>query len=264
MTIVVKVGGAAGNAIPPVLENLARRTDWVLVHGGSDEVDRLGASLGRPSEYYTSPSGVVSRRSDPAHLEVLVMALAGTVQSRLVASLTGLGVRAVGLSGVDGGLLTARRKEGSRAVVDGRVVVVKDDRSGTIERVRADLLRLLLAAGMVPVVGPPAVTASGEIVNIDADRAAAAIAVELRAEALLLLTNVPGLLRDPNDPSTLIGNVPRDGVEAVLPLAEGRMRKKVLAAQDALAGAVPRVVIGSSGGPDPVDRALDGAGTVFA
>ncbi len=264
MTIVVKVGGAAGNAVAPVLENLARRTDWVLVHGGSDEVDRLGESLGRPSEYYTSPSGVVSRKSDPAHLEVLVMALAGTVQTRLVAALAGLGVRAVGLSGVDGGLLTARRKEGSRAVVDGRVTVVKDDRSGTIERVGADLLRLLLNAGLAPVVGPPAVTATGEVVNVDADRAASSIAVDLRAEALLLLTNVPGLLRDPKDPATLIERVPRDGVDAVLPFAAGRMRKKVLAARDALVGAVPRVVIGSSSGPDPVDRALNGAGTVFA
>jgi [amino group carrier protein]-L-2-aminoadipate 6-kinase len=264
MTIVVKVGGAAGNSVAPVLENLARRTDYVLVHGGSDEIDRLGAAMGRPSEYYTSPSGVVSRKSDPAHLEVLVMALAGTVQTRLVAALTGLGVRAVGLSGVDGGLLTARRKDGARAVVDGRVVVVADDRSGTIERVRADLLTQLLGAGYAPVVGPPAVTATGEVVNVDADRAAAAIASALRAEALVLLTNVPGLLRTKDDPATLVRRVPRDGVDAVLPLAAGRMRKKVLAARDALDGSVPRVVIGASSGPAPVDRALDGEGTVFA
>ncbi|HTT14771.1 MAG TPA: [LysW]-aminoadipate kinase [Thermoplasmata archaeon] len=263
MTLVVKVGGAAGNALDPVLADLARRSDYVLVHGGSAEIDRIGAAMGRPSEYFTSPSGVVSRRSDPAHLEALVLALAGAVQTALVASLTGRGVRAVGLSGVDGGLLTARRKEGSRAVVDGHVVLVKDDRSGTIEHVRADLLHLLLDAGWVPVVGPPAVTAAGEVVNVDADRAAAAVAVALRADALLLLTNVPGLQRDASDPTTVLPTVARDGIEAVLPFAGGRMRKKVLAAREALDGGVGRVVIGSSRGPEPVARALRGEGTVF-
>jgi [amino group carrier protein]-L-2-aminoadipate 6-kinase len=264
VTIVVKIGGAAGNAPAGVLENLARRTDYVLVHGGSDEVDRWGTALGRPSEYYTSPSGVVSRKSDPAHLEVLVLALPGAVQTRLVAHLNGLGVRAVGLSGVDGGLLMAHRKEGARAVVEGRVVVVKDDRSGTIERVRTELLRQLLDGGWVPVVGQPVLTAAGEIVNVDADRVAAAVAGALGAEALLLLTNVPGLLRDKENPGSRIDTVGRDEIESVLPFAAGRMRKKVLAAREALEHGVGRVVIGSSQGPDPVDRALKGDGTVFA
>ncbi len=111
MTLVVKVGGAAGNALDPVLDELSMRSDFILVHGGSDEVDRLGTALGRPAEYYTSPSGVVSRKSTPDHLEVVVLALAGAVQTRLVAGLAARGRSAVGLSGVDGGLLLARRKE---------------------------------------------------------------------------------------------------------------------------------------------------------
>ncbi|HTT73287.1 MAG TPA: [LysW]-aminoadipate kinase [Thermoplasmata archaeon] len=263
MTLVVKVGGAAGNELQPVLEELAHRTDYVLVHGGSSEVDRLGAALGRPAQYYTSPSGVVSRKSDPDHLEVLVLALPGAVQTEIVARLTGLGVRAVGLSGVDGGLLTARRKEGARAVEDGRVVVLRDDRSGSIEHVRADLLRLLLDAGWVPVVGPPAVTPQGEVVNVDADRAAAAVAGALGAETLVLLTNVPGLLRNKDDPATRIPHVARTEIESVVPLAAGRMRKKVLAARDALEAGVGRVVIAGSSGPEPVARALRGEGTVF-
>ncbi len=263
MTLVVKVGGAAGNAVAPTLDDLARRSDYVLVHGGSDEVDRLGTALGRPSEFYTSPSGVVSRKSDPAHLEVVVLALAGKVQTALVAALAARGVRAVGLSGVDGGLLRARRKEGAREVVDGRVLRVPEDWSGTIESVDATVLRALLSAGLVPVVGPPAVTARGEVVNVDADRAAAAVAVALGASDLVLLTNVPGLLREPADPSTIVREVDRASLDEVLPLAAGRMRKKVLAAQEALRGGVRRVVIASSQGPSPVARALDGGGTVF-
>jgi [amino group carrier protein]-L-2-aminoadipate 6-kinase len=262
MTIVVKVGGADGNASAAVISELAGRKDFVLVHGGSKEVDRLGEALGRPAEYYTSPSGVVSRRSDAAHLEVVVLALAGKVQTEIVAEFSKRGVRAVGLSGVDGRLLLARRKEGARAVVDGRTVRLADDLAGTIEQVDDGLLRLLLHAGIVPVVGPPAVTASGEVVNVDADRAAARIAVALGAEALLLLTNVPGLLRDPDDPTSVIPRVGREEFEQVLPLARGRMRKKLLAAREARDGGVPRVVIAPSGVAAPVQAALEGRGTV--
>ncbi|HXQ49091.1 MAG TPA: [LysW]-aminoadipate kinase [Thermoplasmata archaeon] len=263
MTLVVKVGGAAGNALDPVLDELAVRPDFVLVHGGSDEVDRLGAALGRPAEYFTSPSGVVSRKSTPAHLEVVVLALAGAVQTRLVAGLAARGRSAVGLSGVDGGLLRAHRKEGARAVTDGRVVRVEDDRSGTLDSVDPTILRLLLGAGLVPVVGPPAADPRGELLNVDADRVAAAVAVALGAETLVLLTNVSGLRRDPGDPSSVIAHVARADVGSVLPFAGGRMKKKVLAAQEALAGGVGSVVIASSQGKDPVARALAGAGTVF-
>ena len=263
MTLVVKVGGAAGNAVGPTLDDLAPRTNYVLVHGGSDEVDRLGTALGRPPEFYTSPSGVVSRKSDPAHLEVVVLALAGKVQTALVAGLAARGVRAVGLSGVDGGLLRARRKEGARAVVDGRVLRVADDLSGTVESADATFLRALLGAGLVPVVGPPAITEKGEVVNVDADRAAAAVAVALGASDLVLLTNVPGVLRDPADPTTLLREVDRRSMDEVVAIAGGRMRKKVLAAREALEGGVGRVVIASSAVPTPVTRALAGEGTVF-
>jgi len=264
MTTVVKVGGAAGNSIAGVLDDLVGRHDYVLVHGGSERVDRLVAALGRPAEYYTSPTGVVSRRSDSAHLEAVVLGLSGAVQTELVAALLTRGVRAIGLSGVDAGLLRARRKDGVREVVDGKVLRVRDDWSGTIEHVDAALLRSLLALGLVPVVGPPAVTERGEVVNVDADRVAAEVAVALRSEALVLLTNVPGLLRDRNVPASLIRSVARDEIDAALTVAEGRMRKKVLAARRAVEGGVPRVVIASSEGAAPVGRALAGEGTVFS
>lgn len=263
MTLVVKVGGAAGNGVEGVLADLAVRSDFVLVHGGSEEIDRLGNELGRPAEYYTSPSGAVSRRSHAAQLEVVVLALAGRVQTKLVASLSRLGANAVGLSGVDGSLLLARRKEGTRAVIEGRVVHLADDLSGTIESVNVHLLRLLLDAGIAPVVGPPAITATGEVVNVDADRVAARVAVALRAETLLLLSNVSGLLREPSDPTTVIPHVSRGEMDSALAVAQGRMRKKLVAAREALEGGVPRVVIASSRGSEPVGAALRGEGTVL-
>ena len=262
MTIVVKVGGAVGNSLGPVLDDLAARKDFVLVHGGSNEVDRLGDALGRPAEYYTSPSGVVSRRSTPAHLEVVILALAGKVQTAIVSEFAKRGVAALGLSGVDDHLLLARRKEGAREVVNGRTLRVTDDLAGTVEKVNSELLRTLLSAGVVPVVGPPAITDAGEVVNVDADRAAAQVAVALHAEALLLLTNVPGLLRDPDDPGSIVPAVEVGRFDSFLALAKGRMRKKLLAAREAREGGVAKVVISSSAGPSPVSSALAGKGTV--
>ena len=264
MTIVVKVGGAVGNSSAPLLDELAHRSDYVLVHGGSEEIDRLAAALGRPSVHYTSPSGVVSRRCDAAQMETVVLALAGKVQTELVAGLGARGARAVGLSGVDGRLLLARRKTGVRAVVDGKVIRLADDLAGAIEAVDAGLLRVLLAGGVAPVVGPPAVTAEGLVVNVDADAVAAAVAGALGAEALVLLTNVPGLLRDPADPTTVVPTVGRNDLDAALALAGGRMKKKMLAARDALAAGVGRVVIASSRADGPVARALAGGGTVLS
>ena len=100
--------------------------------------------------------------------------------------------------------------------------------------------------------------------NVDADAVAAAVAGGLGAEALVLLTNVPGLLRAREDPTSVVPSVPREGFDAALALAGGRMKKKLFAARDALAAGVPKVVIGPSRVDRPVDHALAGGGTVFA
>jgi len=185
--MVVKCGGNALVAREQVCADVAalvrqgRRV--VLVHGGSAEIERLGARLGIPQERLVSPSGVSSRLTAAATIEILLLALLGKVKPELVTWLLAQRVRAVGLSGVDGGLLRARRKPARRAVVDGRTVVVRGDHSGRIVGVAADLLSGLLDAGYTPVVSPPAIAEDGGIVNVDADRAAAAVAAALGARS---------------------------------------------------------------------------------
>src|SRR2546427_8313090 len=110
--MIVKVGGADGNDIDNVLIDLAPRKDFVLVHGGSKEGDALAEALGRPPKFLTSPSGVVSRYTDKDTMDVFTMALAGQLNTQIVARLRGLGANPLGLSGEDGGLLPGRRQEG--------------------------------------------------------------------------------------------------------------------------------------------------------
>src|SRR5438093_12773405 len=106
---VVKVGGAEGNGIDNVLIDLAPRRDYVLVHGGSNEVDRLAEALGRPIRWLTSPSGIVSRYTDRETMEVLTMALTGKLNTPIVPRHPPLAPPAVAPSALDAALLTGRR-----------------------------------------------------------------------------------------------------------------------------------------------------------
>lgn len=265
--IVVKVGGSAGNNYDALCDDIAALraggTALILVHGGSDETNRLGEALGHPPRFVTSPSGYTSRYTDRRTLELFLMAAGGLVNKGLVERLQARGVNAVGVSGLDGRLLEGKRKSTIRIVEDGRQKILRDDWTGTIERVHAGLLTALLAAGYLPVVAPLACSEAGEALNVDGDRAAAAIAAAVGAEALLLLSNVPGLLRAFPDESSLITAIPAGELEGYLPYAEGRMKKKLLGAQEALAEGVGRVILGDARVAQSITRALAGQGTTI-
>ncbi|MAG55681.1 MAG: acetylglutamate kinase [Planctomycetes bacterium] len=263
---VVKLGGAEGVGFENLAEDVATRwrDGWrgILCHGGSDATNRLSEALGRPPEFVTSVSGHVSRRCDRDTLEVFAQATA-LVNRRIVERLQATGVNALGLSGIDGRIIEADRKAAIRVVSDGRQRIIRDDWTGRPTRVNATLLRTLVEAGYLPVIAPLALSPAGEMLNIDGDRGAALVASTLAADALIILTNVPGLLRRFPDESTLIRHVPVTGLDDAAACAEGRMRKKVLGAREALDGGVARVVLSDARHDAPLTAALAGAGTVI-
>jgi [amino group carrier protein]-L-2-aminoadipate 6-kinase len=234
MTLVVKIGGGAGITTEHILREIAtyyaRGERVVLLHGCSDLTNTLAQQLGHPTRTITSPSGMTSRYTDAETLRIFAMA-AVSINSELVAQLQGFGVNALGLSGVDGRLLMARRKATVRSVTpDGRVQILRDDYTGQIELVNTGLLEALLYQGYLPVVAPIALSHDGERLNVDGDRAAAMVASALHADALAIMTNVPGLLSDPQDANTLIQHIPGERLEEYMQYAQGRMRKKLLGA----------------------------------
>ena len=125
------------------------------------------------------------------------------------------------------------------------------------------LLHLLLNAGYLPVIAPVAAGEKGEALNVDADRAAAMVAAALKAETLILLTAVPGLLKNFPDESTLIRQLTRSQLSAASDAAQGRMKKKVLGAEEALKGGVRRVIIADGRIQNPISNSLIGNGTVI-
>ncbi len=266
MTVVVKIGGAAAvdpaGALAGVAE-LAGSEDVVVVHGGSTAVDDLLDRLGTEPEYVQTPAGVTGRFTDETTMEAFTMAMS-RVNADLVVGLREAGADAVGLCGVDGGLLTGPRKSAVRVVEDGTRKIRRGDHSGRIERVDDGLLRMLVADGRVPVVGPPMLADDGVAVNTDADRAAAAVAAALGAR-LVLLTDVAGVYADPDDPATRIETVETpDGFGALEAAAEGFMRRKVMAVEEALRGGACGAVVADANADRPVRRALDGDGTRVA
>ncbi|SEI63603.1 N2-acetyl-L-aminoadipate kinase /N-acetylglutamate kinase [Deinococcus reticulitermitis] len=266
--IVVKVGGSSGIDYDAVCRDLAGRWKagerFVLVHGGSGETNRVAEALGHPPKFVTSPSGYTSRFTDRATLEIFEMVYCGKMNKGIVERLQRLGVNAVGLSGLDGRIFEGKHKDSVRSVEGGKVKVLRGDHTGTVEKVNTGLIELLLGAGYLPVLTPPAASYEGVAINVDGDRAAAALAVALKAEALLLLSNVPGLLRAYPDESSLIREIPAGDVEAYLDFAQDRMKKKVLGAAEAVAGGVGRVVFGDARAGEPVSAALAGQGTVVS
>ena len=266
---VVKLGGTDGVDFSAICRDAAdllhQGRRLVFVHGGSAEANALGASLGAPPKMITSPSGYTSRYTDRKTLEIFLMAVNGKVNSLLTEQLQMLGVNAFGMSGLDGRLLQATRKDSIQSIdaESGKRRMIRDDYTGKIECVNQALLTLLLNAGYLPVIAPVAVSEKGEALNVDADRAAAMIASSIQAETLILLTAVPGLMKNFPDESTLISQLTQSQLAEAGKAAQGRMKKKVLGAEEALRGGVNRVIIADGRIQNPITNALNRNGTVI-
>lgn len=227
--VVIKYGGAAMVQSPErtirdvaLLRLLGLRP--VLVHGGGPEINSWLAKVGIEPKF---AKGL--RVTDEATMEVVAMVLMGKVNKGIVATMEAAGVGAVGLGGVDGGLLQAKQ------VADVELGYV-----GDVTGVNPEILLSALDRGLVPVVATVAADASGHFLNVNADTAAAAIAGALHAEQFVLMTDVPGILRDVKDPSSLISEVDETGAQKLIDdgIVAGGMIPKVTCCMDAISSGV--------------------------
>ncbi len=218
----------------------------VMIHGGGPQSTELATALGLDTTFVDG-----RRVTDGPSLDVATMVLNGQINTRILATCRDLQIPAVGISGVDAGLIRAHRRppverEGGSAVDYGFV--------GDIDSVDADILVKQLDNGLMPVVSPLSCDESGTVLNINADTVAAAIAAELDAEKLIITTGAPGILEDIDDPRTLISYVDRaalDKLKAEGKLADG-MLPKAAAIDAALANGVNRVHVISYKVPDSI------------
>jgi acetylglutamate kinase len=237
--ILIKLGGS-------LLDDAARREaalraivarwnageDVVLVHGGGKHIDAALAKLGIAKKTHAG-----LRVTDAATLDVVVSVLAGTVNKMLVSELAKLGVRAAGLSGADGATLVATKHPDIDGVDLGHV--------GQVTQANVTLIKAMLTYGTLPVISSIAAGPEGTLLNVNADSAAAALAVALRARSLRFITDVAGVLDANGD------LVPRLGVsdtKTFIDSVSGGMKPKLQAALTALVSGVGEIVIGEEGG----------------
>lgn len=259
--LVIKIGGSLTN-FDSLLEDVAAcKEPLILVHGGNKELNDLSTRLGHPPRMVTSERGEVSRFTDAITMDHFLMAYAGKQNKRIVERLRALGANAVGLTAMDGGIAIGRRKPDIRIREDGKSKILHGDHSGSIERIEPKLLRLLLEAGYLPVLTPPAVSHEGVAINVDGDRLAMELATALGAERLLIFADTPGFLRDVDDEASVIPAVHLDDVDRIADYGKGRARVKLLAAAQAVRRGVKAVGLLDGRGEHPLTRAFEGAGT---
>ena len=205
----------------------------VVVHGGGPQISAMLDRLGIESEF---KGGL--RVTTPPAMDVVRMVLVGQVQRELVGLVNGHGPLAVGLSGEDAGLFTARR---TNTVVDGEEIDL--GLVGEVAQVRPEAVLDLVEAGRIPVISSVAPDKDGVVHNVNADTAAAALAVALGAEKLLVLTDVEGLYRDWPASDDVIGEISPEDLAVLMPTLAAGMVPKMSACLQAVQGGVPRATV---------------------
>jgi len=171
----------------------------VVVHGGGPEITRLMERLGKKPKFI---GGL--RITDDETMEIARMVLVGSVNERIVSFIGKHGGKGIGLSGNDGTLIVAKKKQKQTVGIEGEEREVDLGWVGEIEAINAEIINITSERGYIPVISPVAVDNAGNSLNVNADSVAGEIACTIKAKKLILLTDVPGVLRDPADPITLI------------------------------------------------------------
>ncbi len=229
----------------------------ILVHGGGNEVSKMQKALGKEPVFVTSPEGIRSRYTDLETLEIFNMVMRN-IGTKIASHLNSLGFKAINISGVDASFIKAERKK-KLIIIDekGRRRVIEGGYTGRIKEVDESFLKNLLNLGLIPVVSPIASGYEGEILNVDGDRGASAIARSVGASKLIIFTNVEGVIIDGKVLDKLSLSEAKETLKKVGP----GMDKKLLACIEAVENGVEIGLIASGKKDKPVEAALKGIGT---
>ena len=231
----------------------------ILIHGGGIQSSQMASSLGIESQFVDG-----RRITDSKSIDIATMVLNGQINTQILAVAREFDVNAIGMSGIDAGLINAHRRE---------VIKTKDNKSidygfvGDIDSINTDLLKKQLNMGLIPVISPLTCDNNGVILNINADTVAASIAAEIGAEKLILVSSAPGILEDKDDNSSLISYLDLKKLKILIDeqkITDGMLPKST-AINFALERGVARVHIISHNTPDSLLIEIftnDGAGTL--
>ena len=255
--IVIKIGGSVINELNSStltdIKKISEKDKLILVHGGGKEVTATANKLGKEQKFIVSPGGVKSRYTDKETAEIYTMVMSGKINKMIVSMLLREGLKPVGLTGIDGYILKAERKKKLIIINDkGRKMAIDGGYTGKISSVDPSLLNTLAIEGYVPVISPVALSEEFDFLNVDGDRAAAYIAAGVRADKVIFITNVDGLVIE----QKLVTKLTVDEAKVVLPKIGFGMEKKVLACIEALEMGVKEAIISTGQRENPISSAI--------
>ncbi len=255
--IVIKVGGDLienlKNVISDLVELHAQNKKIILVHAGADIVTKIAEKMGKPQIFTVSTKGIKARYMDEETRDIYLMVVAGLSNKKIVKEMIAKGLPAVGISGVDGNLIVAERFSKTMVIIDGKKKY-KDNFTGKPIKINTQLIEMLWNNNYIPVIASVGICEDYEIVGGDSDRMSNAIAVATKADKLILLTDVDGVL-DKN--KKLIKQINSQTSELTLDHVSGGMKTKVLTALESAKGGVKQVVIASGLIENPILKAVN-------
>lgn len=266
--ILIKIGGGKQINLDNIADDIKKLTNdgekIVLVHGASATRDEIAQKLGFPTKTITSPTGVSSVYTDQTAIDIFLMTYPGLVNKKIVAKLQSYEINAVGLSGIDGQLWKGKRKTAVYVKEGTKTKLIIDNMTGKVVEINVGLINLLLNNKYLPVICPPALSENNEIINTDNDWATAVMTGALKIEKMVVLFEAPGLLKKFSDEKSLIKNVNKNKLGEYMTFAQGRMKKKILGAQEAFRLGLKTMFWSDGRIKDPVINALKGVGTIIS
>jgi len=255
--IVIKIGGSVVEGLHPTaladIKAISEKEKLVFVHGGGKEVTATATKLGKEQKFIVSPGGVRSRYTDKETAEIYTMVMSGKINKAIVVMLLRQGIKAVGIAGIDAGILKAERKKKLLIINEkGRKMMIDGGYTGKINAVYPSLVHNLVTNGYVPVISPIALSEEYDFLNVDGDRAAAYVAGGVKADRVIFITNVNGLMLN----EKLVTSMTLEQAKAALPKIGFGMEKKILASTEALEMGVREVIIASGLVENPVSSAM--------
>lgn len=255
--IVIKLGGSIVEGLHPStiddIHELFKKERIVIVHGGGKDVTSIAKQMGKEQSFITSPEGKRSRYTDKDTSLIYTMVMSGKINKNITAMLSKNGILSVGITGIDGETIVAKRKKKLIIVNEkGRKMIIDGGYTGKVSQVNPKLIEILLSNGYLPVISPVAISEEYEFLNIDGDRAAANVAGSLGAETVIFITNVNGLILK----EKLVTSLSIEEAKQLLPSIGPGMEKKVLACTEALSSGVKKAIIASGSVQNPIMSAL--------
>lgn len=259
--MIIKIGGGSSINIEGIVDDLVDHPGSIIVHGANAMRDELLEKLDIEKRTVTSIKGFSSVVSDDALIDAIMMSYAGLQNTRIVEACQKRGINAIGLTGLDGGLIRSVRNKGIKTEENERKRIIRD-RSGKPVSINEPLLRMLLDAGYTPIISIPTLDENGVAVNTENDDIVRLLHHTMHVTRVIQFIEAPGYLADANDDTSVIERMSKDDIERALETSSGRMKRKLYALSKLLS--VPtKVHIADGRVAHPLKEALAGAGTVI-